>query len=111
MAAVEFGFQVEIFDGRMPNQLESAEWGPAYSLGDAGRREIKGQPLTFYLDKLHTVRKRTLEEFKKRTDDWLYEERLWDQQASNNYFIWFHVFEDEINHQGQIRTIRKMVEK
>jgi hypothetical protein len=25
---------------------------------------------------------------------------------ANNHFKWFHVFEDEINHRGQIRWLR-----
>ncbi|WP_257348708.1 DinB family protein [Pseudalkalibacillus decolorationis] len=109
MAAVEIGFQIEIFDDRRPNQQEMTEWGAAYELGDLGRKEIKGNPLEFYVEKLNAVRSRTLEEFQKRNDDWLYTERLWDNHPSNNYFIWFHVFEDEINHRGQIRIQRKML--
>lgn len=107
MAAVEVGFQIEIFDGRKPNKDEVEKWGAAYSLGDQGREEIKGHPLDFYVRKLTEVRSRTLDEFKKRDDKWLYQERSWDSHISNNYFIWFHVFEDEINHRGQIRILRK----
>ena len=107
MAAVEFGFQVEFFEKRRPNEQESEEWGAAYQLGELGRSQIKGYPLSFYLEKLEQVRHRTLEELKKRNDEWLYEEVLWDNQLSNHYFIWFHTFEDEINHRGQIRIIRK----
>ncbi len=109
MAAVEFGFQVELFDKRKPNKHESEEWGAAYQLGDLGRNQIKGNPLEFYIEKLEKVRSRTLEEFKKRSDEWLYEEVLWGNNLSNNYFIWFHTFEDEINHRGQIRILRKML--
>jgi uncharacterized damage-inducible protein DinB len=109
MAAVEIGFQIEIFDGRKPNQKEMSEWGAAYELGDLGRDEIKGNPLEFYIDKLNNVRSRTLKELQQRNDEWLYEERLWDNNISNNYFIWFHVFEDEINHRGQIRILRKIL--
>ncbi|GGE03032.1 DinB family protein [Paenibacillus nasutitermitis] len=108
MAAVEIGFQIEIFDGRKPNQQEISDWGAAYELGSLGREKIKGNPLEFYIDKLNFVRNRTLLELSKRNDEWLYEERLWDNHISNNYFIWFHVFEDEINHRGQIRILRKM---
>ncbi|HEU5140786.1 MAG TPA: DinB family protein [Bacillales bacterium] len=107
IAAVELGFQIEIFDNRAPNEAEMDEWGAAYDLGDRGRNEIKGQPLDFYLDKLDKVRERTLKEFQNRNDDWLYEERPWDGLPSNNYFIWFHVFEDEVNHRGQIRWLRR----
>lgn len=109
MAAVEKGFQIEIFDGRRPNEQEMEEWGAPYSLGDKGRKGIKGNPLEFYIEKLNEVRRRTLEEFAKLHDDWLYEDRQWDGRPSNHYFIWFHVYEDEINHRGQIRMLRKML--
>jgi len=109
MAAVEKGFQIEIFDGRRPNEEEMREWGAPYSLGDKGRMSIKGNPLEFYIEKLHEVRRRTLEEFSKLPDGWLYEDRQWDGHPSNHYFMWFHVYEDEINHRGQIRMIRKML--
>lgn len=95
IAAVEAGFQIEIFDGRKPNEREITEWGAAYSLGELGRKEIKGHSLAFYMQKLTEVRRRTVEELKNKSDDWLYKERLWDDYSSNNYFIWFHVFEDE----------------
>lgn len=107
MAAVEIGFQIETFDDRKPNEHEIEAWGAAYSLGGQGRKEIKGHPLNFYVQKLDEVRRKTLIEFRKRDDDWLYMERLWGNLLSNNYFIWFHVFEDEINHRGQIRILRK----
>ena len=109
MAAVEKGFQIEIFDGRKPNGQEMEEWGAPYSLGDKGRTHIKGHPLEFYIAKLEEVRNRTFKEFANLDDVWLYENRIWDNHQSNNYFIWFHVFEDEINHRGQIRIIRKML--
>ncbi|MTH54841.1 DUF664 domain-containing protein [Bacillus mangrovi] len=111
MAAVEKGFQIEIFDGRRPNEQEMEVWGAPYSLGDKGRASIKGYPLEFYITKMEEVRNRTLREFAKLDDDWLYENRVWDDHPSNNYFIWFHVFEDEINHRGQIRMIRKMLSR
>ncbi|WP_167449412.1 hypothetical protein [Halobacillus trueperi] len=98
-------------DGRTPNGQEMLEWGSAYSLGEKGRKDIKGYPLEYYLFKREEVRRRTLHEFSQRTDGWLYEDRMWDHHSSNNYFIWFHVFEDEINHRGQMRMIRKMLSK
>jgi len=107
MAAVEIGFQIELFDKRKPSKQESEEWGAAYMLGELGRSQIKGYPLKFYIEKLDMVRNRTLAEFKKRNDDWLYEKANWDNNLSNNYFIWFHTFEDEVNHRGQIRIIKK----
>ncbi|QAS54312.1 DinB family protein [Halobacillus litoralis] len=109
MAAVEKGFQIEIFDGRTPNEEEIRVWGSSYDLGEKGRKNIRGHPLEFYRSKLEEVRERTLHEFSELTDDWLYENREWDNHSSNHYFIWFHVFEDEINHRGQIRVIKKLL--
>ncbi|WP_153462006.1 DinB family protein [Sediminibacillus terrae] len=110
MAAVEIGFQIEIFDGRSPNDEEKGEWGAAYSLGNKGRSEINGNNLDFYLDKLAKVRQRTLMEFRQRNDAWLFEGIQWEGHPSNHFFIWFHVVEDEINHRGQIRIQRKLIE-
>ncbi|CAN7403671.1 DinB family protein [Rossellomorea sp. LjRoot5] len=109
MAAVEKGFQIELFEERRPNEKEMAQWGAAYSLGEEGRKKINRNPLEFYLTKLDEVRKKTFPEFSERNDEWLYESRLWDNQPSNHYFIWSHVFEDEINHRGQIRLIRRIL--
>lgn len=111
IAAVEFGFQIGFFEKRKPNKAEADEWGAAYDLGDKGRKEIKEKPLEFYIEKLNQVRERTLNEFKKLDDDWLYEEVLWEAHPSNHYFIWFHIFEDEINHRGQIRWLRRRLPK
>ena len=75
-----------------------------------GREKIKGNPLEFYVEQLADVRKKTLEDFQKLEDSWLYEESdFWDHKKANNYFKWFHVLEDEINHRGQIRMIRKRI--
>lgn len=111
IAAVELGFQIETFDERKPNERESAEWGAAYELGDRARKEIRGNPLEFYIDRITAVRNRTLAELRERQDEWLTIERSWSGNPSNNYFIWFHVFEDEINHRGQIRILRKRLPK
>ena len=106
IAAVEAGYQAVTFGDR-----EETWDSPALALGESGRRHIKGHDLSYYLDELAMVREKTLREFAERDDDWLYEETpFWNGQPANNYFKWFHVFEDEINHRGQIRLTRKMLE-
>lgn len=107
-AGVEYAYQVETFEKRELNEEELNIWGPALDLGDAGREKIKGNDLGFYLDMLDEVRNRTYELFKTVDDEWLQrEEPFWYGKQANHYFMWFHVFEDEINHRGQIRLIRK----
>ncbi|MEK3750018.1 DinB family protein [Paenibacillus sp. FSL E2-8871] len=107
-AAVEYAYQVATFEGRDLSEEELTIWGPALSLGDEGRAMIKGNDLNYYLDRLNEVRERTYALFATVDDDWLYtEEEFWHHKQANYYFMWFHVFEDEINHRGQIRLIRK----
>jgi uncharacterized damage-inducible protein DinB len=108
IAAVEVVYQTMTFEDRGLSTSETEEWGAALKLGPRARREIRGHNLDYYLTTLENVRAHTLAEFVRRDDDWLYEERrFWDGLPANNYFKWFHVFEDEINHRGQIRWLRK----
>jgi uncharacterized damage-inducible protein DinB len=106
-AGVEVVYQIITFEGREPADAELTHWLPGLDLGDKGE-SIRGKPLEHYLEQLAQVRAKTLAEFAKRDDDWLHLEfPWWDNKPGNNYFCWFHVFEDEINHRGQIRLIRK----
>jgi uncharacterized damage-inducible protein DinB len=54
------------------------------------------------------VRSDTYAKFNTLSDEWLFEKTDFWWSEATNYFKWFHVFEDEINHRGQIRMIRKM---
>ncbi|QHT63181.1 DUF664 domain-containing protein [Paenibacillus lycopersici] len=111
-AAVEYAYQVSTFEDRGLNEEELAEWGTALDLGDAGRERINGHDLDYYLGKLEAVRNRTYDLFRSVDDRWLYEqEEFWYGKQANRYFMWFHVFEDEINHRGQIRLIRSRLPK
>jgi uncharacterized damage-inducible protein DinB len=109
IAGVEYAYQVETFENQReltPEELDI--WGDALDLGEAGRRSIRGNPLEYYIDLLKTVRRKTTDEFKKRDDAWLLEEKpFWNNQPANHYFMWFHTFEDENNHRGQINWLKK----
>ncbi|MBF6595289.1 MAG: DUF664 domain-containing protein [Thermaceae bacterium] len=110
-AAVESWYQTYTFEGREMSPEEEQPWWPGFEMGPSALRELGGKPLEFYLELLEAVRAKTLEEFAGRDDDWLYQEfPLWNA-TGNNYFCWFHVLEDEINHRGQIRLIRKRLPK
>jgi uncharacterized damage-inducible protein DinB len=108
IAAVEAWYQAATFGSRAVAAGETGPWEVALNLGTRARRQIKGNKVDHYLRILVEVRSKTLEEFAKRDDRWLDEETpFWDGQPANNYFKWFHVFEDEINHRGQMRWLRK----
>ena len=110
MAAIERIYQVYTLEEREPERDLFDRWGHALSLGDQARSHVQGHPLEYYVNSLASVRQTTLEEFGKRGDDWLAVGRPWgDNGPANNYFLWFHVIEDEINHRGQIRWLSSRV--
>ncbi|MFG6496003.1 DinB family protein [Fictibacillus sp. UD] len=113
--AVEKIYQFLTMDGKdLPDEeidryAETLQ--PALDLGEAGTI-INGNTAEFYLEDLKKTREITLKNFQKLPDSWLYETTpWWNNELGNNYFKWFHVFEDEINHRGQIRIIKKQYER
>ena len=108
VAAVEVSYQCATFDRRGLSAEEKDRWGAALELGERAQTELRGKALDHYVADLTEVRERTLRELARRDDAWLEETRpFWGGHLANNYFQWFHVFEDEINHRGQIRWLRK----
>lgn len=103
IAAVEEGYYLETVTS------QEVDWEtPARALDEAGREALRGRPLEHYLSELERVRAQTLDSFLNLDDDWLHaEDTNWGEPA-NTYFRWFHVFEDEVNHRGQIRLICKL---
>lgn len=110
MAAVEVYYQVLTFEGRDLNKEEVSKWLVALDLGEKARQEIKGYPLSHYLNILDEIREQTLTKFRKLNQSWLFHEiPFWQNKPSNHYFCWFHVIEDEIRHVGQIVRQKKRV--
>ncbi|MEM6630229.1 MAG: DUF664 domain-containing protein [Bacteroidota bacterium] len=116
LAATERFYQINTFDGRRWGDWEKEDrdtYQVAMNLGDAARKQIKGNPLDFYLEKLISVREHTLIELANRDDAWLMEadENFWSNGPTNNYCKWFHVCEHESNHNGQIKWIASRLPK
>ena len=111
LAATERYYQLSSFEnmswGSWSEEIKK-EWDILMVLGKKGREVIKGNDISYYLEKLEKVRAHTKEEFAKRDDDWLFEsEPFFQNQPTNNYAKWFHVCEHESNHNGQIKFIKK----
>ncbi len=110
LAATERFYQLNSFEGLTWGdwpEVDDLEWSVASGLGDEARKKIKGNNIDFYIDKLTTVREKTLEEFAKRDDEWLLKvdpDWLWND-PTNNYCKWFHVCEHESNHNGQVKFL------
>ena len=107
-AAVE-RFDQETLDIRHPegSDDERADWDAAGELGDAGRTRLRGRPLAHDLDVLAGVRRQTLDALRDRDDAWLDQEKRWGDRCVNRHWMWFHVMEDELNHRGQIRWLKR----
>ncbi len=109
IASTDFYFQKLSFEERELTEEENKKWEAAAFLGNNGREKIKGNNLKYYTDILNEERQIIYELLKKKDDKWLHKEsELWGK-TGNNYFMWFHVFEDEINHRGQINWLRKRI--
>lgn len=110
LAATERFYQIHTFEGKKWGDWSKEDdemWSTAMGLGDSARKEIKGNDLAFYLDKLESVRAHTLEELAKKDDDWLMTvDEEWPWGPTNNYCKWFHVCEHESNHNGQFKFIK-----
>lgn len=106
IAAVEFFYTLKTFRGAASEE-ELRPWTAALDLGEAGRSEIRGHNLDYYTDLLESGRNRTQGELAQRDDAWLRTVVPFGEATANYYFMWFHVFEDEVNHRGQIRWLRK----
>ncbi|WP_245243605.1 DinB family protein [Mesobacillus selenatarsenatis] len=109
MVAVERIYQIVTFERRNPTAEEEEALSAGLELGEKGKAAFKGFPLEHYLADLDAAREDTYNKFRTLSDEWLFEQtNWWWNEQGNNYFKWFHVFEDEINHRGQIRMIRKI---
>ncbi|MFQ3544609.1 DinB family protein [Halobacillus rhizosphaerae] len=112
IASIEFVHQVISFENRDLNKAEFQKWKTALELGEPARSTIRDYPLEYYLNELAQVRQQTIIQLEKYDDDWLMEEEQWENGVpNNNYYLWFHVLEDEINHRGQIRSIKRLLSK
>ncbi len=113
LAATEKFYQINTFEGRQEfNDEEKKMWEAPMSLGDLGRKEIKGHDLDYYVSILTEVRSKTLEVLKTKDDEWLMAvDPEWSnaERSVNTYWKWFHVCEHESNHGGQIKFLKSRV--
>lgn len=108
IACVEEVYQIMTFENRDPNDEQMKRLEVGLNLGEKAHQEIYNNGIEFYKERLNQVRTRTLEMFMQKEDNWLDEVSPFGPiHSANNYFRWFHVFEDELNHRGQIRLIVK----
>ncbi len=120
LAATEKYYQLNTFHsipwGEWKQEIKD-EWDLPMSLGKNARENIKGNDISFYLEKLEDVRSESIEKFRERDDNWLMESEPFFPikrgilGETNNYAKWFHVCEHESNHNGQIKFIKSRLPK
>jgi hypothetical protein len=109
LAATERQYQIKTFEWDIEFKGDGKiNWDAAMRLGEQGRKYIKGNGLDYYLEILNTTRSTTINEFRKRDDDWLFkvDPAGFQNMPTNNYCKWFHVCEHESNHNGQIKWLK-----
>lgn len=113
LAATERFYQIHTFENKTWgdwSKEDADKWSVASGLGEKARKEIKGNPLEYYIEEMTKVREYTLAEFKKRDDDWLMSvDTDFPWGPTNNYCKWFHVCEHESNHNGQFKFIKSRI--
>lgn len=107
LAAAEKFYQVFTFEGRTFNDEEEKKWGNALNLDQGGRDDYKGHDVQYYLDIYNEVRAKTIEELKKRDDNWFKE--VQPSYGWTNHYCWFHVMEHQSSHLGQILFLAKRI--
>ncbi len=109
LAATEVYYQKYTFEGRGFNEAENEKWGAALSLGDEGRKDLLGQPISYYLEIWDEVRAKTKELLKEKDDVWFAKKTT--GSSMNNHWAWYHVMEHQANHMGQIRLVMGRIPK
>jgi len=106
LAAIEKIYQVQTFENRKDfNDEEKENWQDARKLGAGARTKFTGKDISVYLEQYKAVRQKTLEELRKRDDNWLATKT--PSGTDNIHWQWFHVMEHQSNHLGQIYLIMK----
>jgi hypothetical protein len=110
LCALEVAVQEYTFYGiSLENPEWQQKWGVALYLGDRARQEIRGHPVDYYIEKMEHIRGQTLTQLQQYNDEWLWEEAAWFGRQANHYWMWYHVYEDEINHRGEISWLKSRI--
>ncbi len=105
LASLDVAFQEITFRGRncmaVPELV--AKWQVPMYLDDPAREQVRGNPIDYYLHEMAAVREATLTQLRQYDDEWLWRTTQEnDDLEINNHHFWYHVYEDEINHRGEI---------
>jgi uncharacterized damage-inducible protein DinB len=111
IAALETWYCTLIFEGRGFTEAEDETWRGAMP-GQLYLELIRGHELGYYKELLDQSRQKLFRELAAKDDKWLFENLLHSTLPfGNNYTGLFHLVEDELSHQGQMKSFIKFLNK
>lgn len=109
IAAIEKLYVLRHLAQRPPTPDEAAWLTPRRQLGDAAEEAVKGLSLKDLLEDLARVRVETAEGLRTVGEKTFKMPFMWNGVLVNLHRQFFHVFEDELRHAGQIRWLLKRI--
>lgn len=109
MTAIEYQNSILLFEKRELNDHEKKEWQGSLP-GNLDYGFTRGYSIVDYQNKWNEIRGILLNHLLKIDDDWLFQypqDTL--QFYGNNYYILFHIIEDQLCHYGQIKSILNLL--
>lgn len=111
ICTLEFEYTSAYLTEKPPSKEEWSKFEDALPENMANGK-IKNNDLNYYVNELVKVRDLTLQQLKKRNDEWLFKDvKFQDGFIANNYYLLRHIIDDEISHQGQIKWILKRINR
>ena len=106
IAGVEWGWIFMDIGGR---ELDEEKWKFGFPLRkQVNIEQISGKPITYYLNLLEEVRKPVFEYLTQISDDILEQKIDVDGELHTVEWIFYHIFEHELTHIGQIRLLKRL---
>ena len=102
LIATQSYYQVQSLEERSWDEQEEAFWTKASNVEENSKGALRGKDLSYYREVWDKVHGKTLVGLKQKDDAWL---QLMVDDGINHHYIWFHVFDHQANHLGQISVI------
>lgn len=110
IACIERIYYLKLFEKRDFWAEEVSLWRGSFSW-DMAEKLVDGHGLEYYERLMGQVRAELLSALEAQDDGWLNEKGVgWASRKTNGAHI-FHVIEDEISHSGQMKVIKKFINK
>jgi uncharacterized damage-inducible protein DinB len=105
ISAMEYMYQVKFLENRSLNEREIRKWENGMA-GNMIKRNVHGNNISYYHQELLEIRKKTLWHLNVKDDKWLDSMvQIGPDIRANIFYMLFHLMEDEIRHQGQVKLI------